>query len=306
MKLRAPLQKLMFKLPNSVTLKAGRSALLTKKHSPAILFGAGVIGFGATVVLACRATIKMDPLTEEAHKRVEAIKADETTTAKTQKKELTVVRTAMLVETLKLYGPAVLVGLGSVCALTGSHIVLTKRNVALTAGYATLEQFIDQYRKRVSESLGDEKEGELYRGIVETDIVEETEDGPVVTKGKRRIGGSPYSRLFDETNKNWQRERNYNVMFLSSQQVHADNLLKTRGYVFLNDVLKALGMPQCYEGQMVGWVKGSGKGDDFIDFGIYSSEHMGEEFVSGYEKSVWLDFNVQGNILDKVDFRYSD
>lgn len=307
MKLKATLQKLMFKLPEGTTLKIGRTTLLTKKHSPVILFGAGVVGFGATVFLACRATTKIEPLIEETNKRRETVKADEFTTAKTKKKELTVIRTAMAVETAKLYGPAVFIGMASVAALTGSHYLMTKRNVAIAAAFAGAERTLEEYRKRVAETIGEDKERELVNGIVEVDIVEETDEGPVIKRVKKRVDPiSAYKHLYDEYNKNWQRERNYNVMYLSSQQVHVNNLLQTRGYVFLNEVLKSLGIKQTKAGQRVGWVKG-GKGDDFIDFGIFNDEEEGERFVCGAEsRGIWLVFNCQGDILDDADFSYSD
>jgi hypothetical protein len=307
MKLKTALQKLMFKLPEGTTLKIGHTTLLTKKHSPAVLFGAGVVGFGATVFLACRATTKIEPLIEETTKRREEIKADATLAGKIQKKELSVIRTTMAVETVKLYGPAVLVGMASVAALTGSHYLLSKRNVALAAAFAGVERTLEEYRKRVAETIGEERERELVNGIVEVEVVDETADGPVINRVKKRVEPiSPYKHLYDEFNKNWQRERNYNVMYLSAQQVHVNNLLQTRGYVFLNEVLKSLGMKQTKAGQQVGWVKG-GKGDDFIDFGIFNDEEAGESFVRGDDsRGIWLVFNCQGNILNDADFSQSD
>jgi uncharacterized MnhB-related membrane protein len=312
MKLKSTIQKLMMKLPEGTTLKIGHLTLLSKKHSPVVLFGAGVVGFGATVFLACRATSKVDSLVEETHKKIEETKNDESLTGKVQKKELTVIRTALAVETVKLYGPAVLIGMASVASLTGSHYLMSKRNVALAAAFAGAERTLAEYQKRVAETIGEEREREIRNGIVEVDIVEETDEGPVIKKMKKRGEPlSPYKHLYDELNKNWQRERNYNLMYLSAQQVHFQNLLDTRGYVFLNEVLKALGMKQTEAGQQVGWLKnyvdqnGKKKGDGFIDFGIFNDEQAGENFVRGDEKSIWLVFNCQGNILGKADFSYS-
>ena len=58
------MQNLMMKLPPAVTRKAGRVALLASKNSPEILFGAGVVGVVGTVVLACRATLKVSDVLE--------------------------------------------------------------------------------------------------------------------------------------------------------------------------------------------------------------------------------------------------
>jgi hypothetical protein len=49
----------------------------------------------------------------------------------------------------------------------------------------------------------------------------------------------------------------------------------------------------------VGWVKGNG--DDYIDFGVFRGDvYMGQQFASGNEKSVWLDFNVDGSVWNKI------
>ena len=61
-----------------------------------------------------------------------------------------------------------------------------------------------------------------------------------------------------------------------------------------------LDLPKTKEGQMVGWVKDPKIGrDDYVDFGIFNAnKKSNREFINGYEPSIWLDFNVQGNILD--------
>ena len=41
------------------------------------------------------------------------------------------------------------------------------------------------------------------------------------------------------------------------------------------------------------------KGDNFVDFGIYNmSNDRVRAFVNGYEPTILLDFNVDGNIWD--------
>ena len=74
--------------------------------------------------------------------------------------------------------------------------------------------------------------------------------------------------------------------------------LKSEGRLFLNYVLKELGLPQCRMGQSVGWVYDSEKGDGYVDFGIFDMRvPTNRNFTAGLENSVWLTFNVDRDIL---------
>ena len=53
----------------------------------------------------------------------------------------------------------------------------------------------------------------------------------------------------------------------------------------------------------MGWYYDENKphGDNFVDFHIYDiNSEAAQRFVNGYEKSIWLDFNVDGPILDLI------
>ena len=92
-------------------------------------------------------------------------------------------------------------------------------------------------------------------------------------------------------------------MFLRHQQNYANDILKNRGYLFLNEVYDMLGFPRTKYGQIVGWVydEKNSNGDNFVDFGIYDKDNPEKrKFVNGYETAIWLDFNVDGNILDLI------
>ena len=52
-------------IKNVVTSKVGRQLLVAQKHSPAVLFAAGVVGVVGTVVLASRATLKLNEANAE-------------------------------------------------------------------------------------------------------------------------------------------------------------------------------------------------------------------------------------------------
>lgn len=292
---------------NLITSKAGRQVLKLQKHSPTILFVAGVVGVGATVVLACRATLRIHETLDEHHmtkgKMVVALESEELDyTEEDFKRDHLMLIGKTATEFVKLYGPSVIIGVASIAALTGAHVVLNRRNVALTAAYAALEKGFRDYRKRVMAEYGENKDQEFRYGLVDGEIVEETDQGPKVVGVKKfptSDGRSIYARIFDESSSSWQRSPGYNQVFIKAQQQYANDLLNSRGHVFLNEVYDMLGLPRSQEGAVVGWVLGNG--DGFVDFGVFGGNtFMAQQFVNGAERSVWLDFNVDGTIWDKI------
>ena len=83
-------------------------------------------------------------------------------------------------------------------------------------------------------------------------------------------------------------------MFLKVQQNYANERLKTKGHLFLNEVRDMLGLPRTKIGQLVGWVYKDGK---YVDFGLNGK--LNERFNNGDSNTATLEFNVDGIILDK-------
>ena len=63
-------------VPSVLTRAVGRQVLLTQKHSPRILFVAGVAGAVTSTVLACKATLKLNTVLDELEYDVENVKKD--------------------------------------------------------------------------------------------------------------------------------------------------------------------------------------------------------------------------------------
>ena len=95
------------------------------------------------------------------------------------------------------------------------------------------------------------------------------------------------------------KEPQYNQLFLKAQQNYWNNMLQNRGHVFLSEIYDSLGIERTQASMIVGWMLGAEGGDNFIDFGIFDGENAkARDFVNGYEKSILLDFNVDGVIYD--------
>lgn len=295
-------------LKNVLTSKVGRQLLTVQKHSPALLFAAGVVGMVGTVVLASQATLRVSDVLDDFHDDLDNVTALESPkySEKDRQRDKVILYTRLVVKLGKMYGPSILVGTASIAALTGSHVVLNRRLAGVTAAYAALEKGFEKYRSRVKAELGEDKDREFRYGLETREIVEETNEGPVV-KNYHQIGkdgASIYARFFDEGSRNWQKASGYNQMFLRAQQNYANDLLRARGHVFLNEVYDMLGLERSKEGAVVGWVLNaceSDTSDEFIDFGIFEHDiYDAMRFVNGDERSILLDFNVDGIIYDKI------
>ena len=293
-------------VPETIGRALGRNTLLLQRSSPGVLLGAGIVGMVGSTVLACRATLKMEEVVEEAKGKLEMAKTLEHReySEKDRKRDISLIYFQTGVKVVKLYGPAVIVGGASIAALTSSHNILTRRNAALTAAYSALDRGFREYRARVVEQYGEEKDQELRYGTEKVEIVDEkTKKKKTVT---RVAPGDPsiYARFFDQFSSSWVKEPEYNMIFLKCQQSYANDLLHSRGHVFLNEVYDMVGVPRSKAGAVVGWILSkNGETDNFVNFGIFDDRENERvrDFVNGREGAILLDFNVDGVIYDKID-----
>lgn len=307
------------KITKNVTRAFGKAKLQLKKHSPEILVISGVVGTVAAGVMACKATTKASDILEEMHESMDQIhKVNEMAKENENisydendlKKDTTMVYVQTGVKFAKLYGPSLAVGILSITSILVGHNILRKRNLALAAAYTTVSNSFKAYRGRVADRFGDDVEYQLRHGI-KAEEVEETvvdDDGNEKTVKKTIDVMDPnkvsdFARIFDDGNIGWEKDSEHNLAFLKMQQNYANDILKTRGYLFLNEVYEMLGFNKTKAGQVVGWIfdESDPKCDNFVDFGIYRGESPAvRAFVNGDERSILLDFNVDGNILDRV------
>lgn len=307
---------------NNATRAFHKVGFKFKKYSPEILIVSGVIGGVTAAVMACKATLKVNEVTEEAKTNIEKIhtatekgftEAGEVYTEEDSKKDLTIAYTQTGIKLVKLYGPAVVLGGLSVTAILTGHNITRKRNLALAAAYTAVDTGFKEYRGRVVERFGEELDKELKYNIKTKEVEEvvKNEDGTesVVKKTVKVVDAadpnliSPYARFFDCGNTGWSENPEESLWFLTLQQEYANKKLKTRGYLFLNEVYEMLDIPRSAAGCVVGWIydEKCPNGDNFVDFGIFDvNKPKNRDFVNGYEKAILLDFNVDGNIQNLV------
>lgn len=303
---------------NSVSRTFHKVGFQLQKHSPEILVTAGVIGTVVSAVMACKATTKINDILEETKGNVDIIhqatKSGEVRgheyTKEDGQKDLTIVYAQTGLKLVKLYAPAVALGALSLTAIISSNHILRKRNIALAAAYATVDTSFKEYRSRVVERFGESLDRELRYNIkakeIEETVVDEEGNTTVVKKTVNVANPnipSDYARFFDVGNENWEKDSEYNLLFLKHQQNYANELLRSKGHLFLNEVYDMLGIPRTKAGQVVGWIYDEENpiGDNYVDFGIYDMYNEAKrDFVNGYERTILLDFNVDGNIWEMM------
>lgn len=297
------------KFPNAITSKLAGVTTKLGQHSPTIMFVAGTVGVVGTVVLASRATLKLDEVLDETRQKLDDIKTipaerfpDGKYTDQERSRDRLVTLTCTSIEIAKLYAPAFLVGAASIGLLTGSHVVLNQRNAALTAAYATVQKSFDKYRARVREEVGDERERKIAYGVKEevTTVVDDDGKKQKVKTQVATTSPTEYGRMFNNSNPNWNGVPEYNMIFLRLQQRYLNDELKAKGVVLLNDAYDNLGFERTKAGSVVGWTL-NGDGDGYIDFGIFNDEDAEKiyEFCVGKNGELHLDFNVDGVVYDK-------
>lgn len=307
------------KITKNVTRAFGKAKLQLKKHSPEILVISGVVGTVAAGVMACKATTKASNILEEMHESMDQIhKVNEMAEENENisydendlKKDTTMVYVQTGVKFAKLYGPSLAVGILSITSILVGHNILRKRNLALAAAYTTVSNSFKAYRGRVVDRFGKDLDRELRYDVkakeVEETVVDENGNETTVKNTVNVIDPnqiSDFARIFDDGNIGWEKDAEHNLAFLKMQQNYANDILQTRGYLFLNEVYDMLGFNRTKAGQVVGWYydEKNPTGDNFVDFGIYRGESPAvRAFVNGDERSILLDFNVDGEILNRV------
>lgn len=304
-------------ISNKLTRAFGKTKLKVKKYSPEILVVAGCIGVVGTVVSACKATTKLSAVLDEGKKNIDQLHDyvdthgySEEYTEQDGKKDLAIMYTQTSLQVAKLYAPAVILGTLSITAILTSNNMLRKRNVALAAAYTAVNTSFKEYRGRVVERFGKELDRELRYNIKAQEIEEKVvnEDGTETTVKKTVQVADPNTiddtaKIWYEGNPGWSKDPEFNLMYLKKQQSYANDLLKARGYLFLNEVYEILGFPKTAAGQQIGWIYDEKNpiGDNYVDFGIYDIHDSDKvAFVNGYERSILLEFNHDGNILEYI------
>ena len=324
--------KVLSKLGNSLKVTAIKAGMKVSKRSPEILMVAGGITFVATVVVACKQTLKCEDILDKHGRAMDDILACQEMaqedpekveySEQDAKKDKFIAYVHTVAGFAKVYAPAIGLGIVSITCFGCSFNIMKKRNLALTAAYTALDSAFKGYRKRVVDDLGEETDRYFrygYQKVKKGLIAGKDKDGnDIAVKGENLDTvpwdeeGKPGDGTLDgatfifapETSKYYFPDEVHNDSSISAERNCLQVDFDQKGFLFLNDVLRALGLKEVPYGQLVGWKKGLG--DPYIDFRtkkVYrkaspdkNRNPLGLEYECIYE----FDFNTCGIIWDKI------
>ena len=294
------------------TVKSGfrKNTFAIRKSAPQIMIVVGIAGMVVGTVAACRATSKLDDILDERDDALDEI--EDEVAEEDQKKEVLKVNAKAALDIVKIYAPAVGIDIVSVLLILKGKNLFVGRQAALASAYAALNTGYKNYRKRVVDELGEDADRRFQYGLSKHETKEKVTDEDGKTKTVKNVLDvvedpnlySVYARFFDEASPFWQKDALYNKTFVQIKQNEFNIRLQAEKFVFLNDVYEALGLPKSRAGQIVGWRydEENPTGDNYIDFGIFDvHKSTSRDFINGYERSILLDFNVDGPIIDYID-----
>ena len=276
-------------LVSAVKVGAKGTVEMAKIHSPKILLGLGIAGVTIGFVWAIANTAKkLDNVCEKHVKSIDHLKElystdDGEELTEGEKKELaqeTIKEKAHFIfDIVKTYiGPVSITVLG-VASILMSHHILNARYLGACTALQTVTEAYSQYREKVINDQGIEKDLE-YSSQPKTEVVVD-ENGDKYVKTMSSIDDvNTIVRVFSEcTSDAWRTVPDYNYAFISGQLNAAKREGFRRGHLFLNDILKMLGLAESEAGCYLGW-----------------NIHMGDEIVVEY-----TDVSNLENLKDTVN-----
>lgn len=261
----------------------------TKKHSPAIWMGLGLVGLGGTAYLAYKSRSKVEKVVQ----RIEEDRENEVEINKVEVvKDLTEA----------LYQP-ILCGMASIACILMAHKIQSDR-IKFLMGALVTEQarnvyFQQKYRKEHGE--------EAYSNFVApVDKFEKTEIGK---NGKEKTTVESVKRDVDRSIGDWYSnsteyvsdDHSYNISYIDAVVDKLQTLLFQRGTLLLNEVRDALGLERDRNGNLLGWTSGT-----YFEIEKHIINCGNVEDGESLEQ-IWLTWSNAKYIFNDVEFngRYS-
>lgn len=317
----------------NITSAAGRAgtrvAFKLKKASPELLIVGGVGCIIAGTVMACKATKKANDILDHGKLRIDAaqntvngmlesgeieiedVEENGKLFDKEIKRELVKIKLDTFSKVVAAYAPAVAIGTAGIAMIFTSHGIMRKRNGVLLASYNALDAAFKQYRSRVlAEEDGFDRDRKYLMGPEPENQWEMVPDGDaefandVNKRAMVMAHQNPYGLYTFEfskyTSNHWSPHADSNLLVIRSAEDWATRQLTLKGHLFLNDVLDYLDMEPVPWGQLCGWIRGSEDGDSYVEMLATIDQQRLEMDTDGWKKPIFLTFNCEGLIWDKI------
>lgn len=303
------------------------SSLFLKAHTPEILVTGGLVGFGVTVVGACKATSKARDILEDKEVALSANDgALQDSIISQEQYDANIVRINRQTRWLlvKAYTPTATGLVVSVILVLGGYKMINGRLVKTAAAYKILEDGFGRYRENVRDEFGEEADWRMLNGIrperleaaekereANRDIAADKKRKKRNFEKRRTAHEEVYSKFFDQYSDRWRRSWTPDQVweYLRTKQREANDMLSIRKHIFLNEVYDLLGLDRTEEGAVVGWILTKNNPNSFVDFGLDSMpEEERRRFLTAERNEdikIWLHFNPDGLIYNMIDKAYS-
>lgn len=303
---------------------AGGGALFVKAHAPEMLVGGGVISFVLTVVEACKGTSRAHDILEAKeqalHDNDYAFFQENCISEKDHEDNARQINRNAKWMLVKAYTPTATGLVVSVILVLGGYRMINGRLVKTAAAYKLLEDGFGRYRENVRDEFGEETDWRMLNNVrperLEAANAEREANREVEADRKRRKKNHDkrrnayqeiYSQVFDQYSDRWRRSWTPDQVFayLRQKQREANDMLRIRKHIFLNEVYDLLGLDRTEAGAVVGWILTKNNPDSYVDFGLDNipEEKLREILSADRNEDIWirLHFNPDGLIYNMID-----
>lgn len=257
-----------------------RTTFQLKKHSPAIMTGAGILGLVGTAYLSYRSASSVRIIVEDMEAGNEA-------GTPLSKKEISI-------RMAKALALPVAAGTASVALILGSYHVLSNRNAVLSSALATASAQIQSLHAKIKEHYPDANlapaEFEEREGI--------NEDGE---KEKRMVAVE--RKMLDDTVGIWydrsteyaSDDFNYNRAAIQAVSIALEEKIARRGSITLNDVFSALHVPVDKRVARLGALLGF---NEYNTFGLEQTVVQEQDANGQYHPQIYVSWPTAQNVYE--------
>jgi hypothetical protein len=312
------------KVGSAAKTALGGSGLFLKAHAPEIMIGGGVTGFVLTVISACKATDKAHDILEAKEEALNdndyAFFQENSISEKDHEDSIRQINRNTRWALIKAYTPTATGLAVSVILVLGGYKLINGRLVKTAAAYKILEDGFGRYRENVRDIYGEEADREMLHRVRPERLAaaqEEREKNREIDSDKKRgiknkekkgtAYQEIYSAVFDQYSDRWRRSWMPEQVweYLKQKEREANDMLRIRKHIFLNEVYDLLGLERTEEGALVGWILTKNNPESKVDFGMdLIPESRKREFLTAQcNEDIWLrlHFNPDGLIYNMID-----
>jgi hypothetical protein len=219
---------------NIVTI-AKRLGKVASDNSPAILTAIGVAGTVMTALSTAKASFKAGEIIHDEQLRRDS-------EARTNDDLLPLDFREIFDLTWKLYVPAVGTGIMTIACIVAANRIGTRRTAALASAYAVSQETFKEYKSKVIEHLGKDKEQKV-RDEITRDRVEKNPPPQIINAGKT-------CQVHDEYTGRWFTS---SMDALKQAEIDINFQIINEGHATLSDFWRLLGVTHAAICDEIGW-----------------------------------------------------